>query len=291
MDFAKVKGAFPNACAPIAGMINYYKLQGVGFEIQGVSDYLTKTQMFGPGVISDFPAFKHYPFDTVWRFSSPEEVHALVSAYLDKVFSVAECDQGVLPGLEWCLNETMDNALQHADVDHGYVMAQIHSGAKYIAICIYDFGRGIFNSLKESSYRPNTSIEAIQLALMEGVTRDKAIGRGNGMWGLHNIVKANSGFLNVSSGSGFYGLSQTDESRILNEKMPFLSRDSNATTIDIQIAFDVRLSIAEALGGYEPVNILVEGFEDDNSVVTYRLKDRSTGTGTRRAGQFSRPRS
>jgi len=288
LDFAKVKGSFPNACAPIAGIINYYRRQGIDFEIQGASDYLNKTQMFKPSMISDSHSFKLYAFDTVWSFSSPEEVHALVSALLDKVFSVAECDSGVLPGLEWCLNETMDNVLQHADIDHGYVMAQIHSGAKYIAICIYDFGRGIFNSLRDSSYRPTSSIEAIQLALMEGVTRDKAIGQGNGMWGLHNIVKANSGLLNVSSGSGFYGLSQTEESRLLNERMPFLSRDSNSTTVDFQIAFDKGISIPNALGGYEPVNLRVEGFEDDNSVLTYRLKDRSTGTGTRRAGQHSR---
>ncbi len=288
LDVSNVKGSFPNACAPIAGILDYYRQDGIDFDIRGASDYLTRTKMFTPGVISVSPNFKLYPLDTVWSFSSPEEVNALVSAYIDKIFSVAECDQGVLPGLEWCLNETMDNVLQHAEINHGYVMAQIHSDVKHIAICIYDFGRGIFNSLKDSIYRPKSSIEAIQLALMQGVTRDKMIGQGNGMWGLHNIIKANSGFLNVSSGSGFYGLSQSEESRQLNEQMPFLSRDSNATTIDFQIAFDKGISIPKALGEYEPVNLRVEGFEDENSVLTYRLKDRSTGTGTRRAGQHSR---
>lgn len=288
LDVSNVKGVFPNTCAPIGGILDYYRRQGIDFDIHGISKYLNRTQMFTPRLISDSPGFKSFPLDTVWRFSSPEEVHLLVNAYLDKVFAVAECDQGVLPGLEWCLNETMDNVLQHAEIDSGYVMAQVHTEAKYIAICIYDFGRGIFNSLKDSVYRPKTSIEAIQCALREGVTRDKKVGQGNGMWGLHNIVKANSGLLNVSSGSGFYGLSQSEESKLLNEQMPFLSRDSNSTTVDFQIAFDKGISIPNVLGGYEPVNLRVEGFEDEQSVLTYKLKDRATGTGTRRAGQYSR---
>ena len=144
--------------------------------------------------------------NTVWKFSSADEIHSLVDAYLDAVSRAAECHAGVLQGLEWCLNEVMDNVLQHAATTHGYAMGQVHQGSQHVAICIYDYGQGLYNSLRNTPYNPANAVDAITIAMQEGVTRDKNVGQGNGMWGLHNIVRANSGFLNITSGPGFFGM-------------------------------------------------------------------------------------
>ena len=116
------------------------------------------------------------------RSQLEDDVQALVDAYLDAVSRSTVCQQGVIQGLEWCLNEVMDNVLQHSDAPYGYVMGQIHRTSQHMAVCIYDFGQGILNSLRTSEHAPNNAVDAITLALKEGITRDKNIGQGNGMW-------------------------------------------------------------------------------------------------------------
>lgn len=287
LNFTDVDAVYPNACVPIAGILDYYRSERTTtFETLNVSDYLVRTKTLSPEIVGDSPSHQKYPLNTVWKFSSADEVHSLVNAYLDAVVSAAECQNGVLQGLEWCLNEIMDNVLQHADTTHGYAMAQIHPGSKHIAICIYDHGRGIYNSLQNSNHNPANAVDAITIALQEGVTRDTNIGQGNGMWGLHNIVRANSGFLNVTSGSGSFGLG--GDTPRTSTVVPFLSRDNNCTTVDFQIAFDKGISISDALGGYEPVNLRLENLEDDHDNVVFRLADKASGTGTRQSGRTLR---
>ncbi len=287
LDFANVDAAYPNACVPVAGILDFYRSQrSTTFDTENSSDYLTHTKTLSPTIVGAEPSHKTSPLNTVWKFSSADEVHSLVTAYLDAVTRAAECQDGVLQGLEWCLNEIMDNVLQHADTTHGYAMAQIHSGSQHIAICIYDHGRGIYNSLRNSHHAPANAVDAITIALQEGVTRDKNVGQGNGMWGLHNIVKANSGLLNVTSGAGFFDLS--DDAPKTSSSVPFLSRDNNCTTVDFQIDIGKGISISDALGGYEPANLRLENLEDDHENIVFPLADKASGTGTRHSGQALR---
>jgi anti-sigma regulatory factor (Ser/Thr protein kinase)/anti-anti-sigma regulatory factor len=283
LDFSSVEGVYPNVCVPIAGLIEYYTAnQGFVFEYNNVSDFLSRTKMLAPSIVGSDDTHHKSPFNVVWKFSSAEEVNSLVDAYLNAVSRSAVCQGGVIQGLEWCLNEVMDNVLQHAATTHGYVMAQIHSTSQHMAICIYDHGQGIFNSLRSSVHAPTNAVDAITIALQEGITRDKNVGQGNGMWGLNNIVCSNSGFLNITSGSGFVGI-RTDETKT-STTIPFLSPESNCTTVDFQIAFDKGISIVDALGGYEPVNLRIENLEDERNNIIYKLSEKASGTGTRQSG-------
>jgi anti-sigma regulatory factor (Ser/Thr protein kinase) len=220
--------------------------------------------------------------NTVWKFASADEIHRLVDGFLNEIARAAVCQHGVIQALDWCVNEIMDNVLQHAETTHGYVMGQIHPASQHIAFCIYDYGRGIFNSLRRTQHAPRNAVDAITLAVKEGVTRDKAVGQGNGMWGLYNIVRSNFGILNITSGSGFFGVNGDDTKTSTN--VPFLNATHNCTTVDFQIDFDKGISISEALDGHEPANLRVENLEDDRNNVVYRLADKSSGTGTRQSG-------
>lgn len=283
LDFSGIEGVYPNVCSPLAGLIEYYKVaRKFLFTYRNVPDFLARTRMLEPvGALYD-DTHHRYPLNVVWKFSSAEEVYSLVNAYLDAVSRSVVCQRGVVQGLEWCLNEVMDNVLQHAATTHGYVMGQIHSTSQHIAVCIYDHGQGILNSLRTSTHAPTNAVDAITIALKEGVTRDKSIGQGNGMWGLNNIVRSNSGLLNITSGSGFVGI-RTDETKTSNS-VPYLSPENNCTTVDFQIDFDKGISITNALGGYEPVNSRIENIEDEKNNVVYKLAEKNSGTGTRQSG-------
>ena len=283
LDFAAVEGAFPNVCAPLAGIIEYYRSQlDYSFEFVNVPEFLQRTRTLSPLVVAADSSQHDSLLNTVCRFASAEEIHALVDDFLDEVSRAAVCEEGVIQGLEWCVNEIMDNVLQHAGTTHGYVMGQIHPASQRIALCIYDFGQGIFNSLRGTQHAPENAVDAITMAVREGVTRDKSVGQGNGMWGLHNIVRSNSGILNITSGPGFLGIRGDDTKTSKN--VPFLSPEYNCTTVDFQIGYDKGISISEALGGHEPTNLRLENLEDDHNNVVYCLADKSSGTGTRQSG-------
>lgn len=285
LDFSKVQdgGVYPNVCVPLAGLLEYYQIdRHYSFQYKEVPNFLSITNTLKPLVIEDNDQHRKSPLDIVWKFSNADEVFSLVNSYLDFVSKSARCQNGVIQGLEWCLNEIMDNVLQHANTTYGYVMGQIHSESQHIAICIYDCGQGIFNSLRNSVHTPTDTVDAITIALQEGITRDKSIGQGNGMWGLNNIVRSNSGLLNITSGSGFISI-RADETKTSNQ-VPFLSSSNNCTTVDFQIDFDKGISIAEALGGHEPTNFRIENLEDEKNNLIYKLAEKTSGTGTRQSG-------
>ena len=287
LDLQPVDGAFPNVCAPIAGIIDFYRLRrGFDFRFENVPEYVDRTNLLEPSGVGENERAYASPLDVVWRFSTPEDTTALVDAFLESVSKSAVCEEGVIQGLEWCINEVMDNVLQHSNENHGYAMGQIHRTSQHIAVCIYDFGQGLYNSLRNTSHAPRSAVDAITLSIREGVTRDASIGQGNGMWGLHNIVRANSGLLRITSGNGFYGLRGDDVTTSTN--VPFLDRDNNCTCVDFQIDFDKGIAISEALGGYEPLNMRLDALEDFHGNVTYPLADKTSGTGTRRSGEAIR---
>jgi STAS-like domain of unknown function (DUF4325) len=283
LDFHAVEGVFPNVCAPIAGIIEYYHVEnGISFDFQNIPEFLNHTKMLSPLIYSLDQPSRTSALNTVWKFATAFEIKSLVDAYLYEVSRVAVCQPGVIQGLEWCLNEIMDNVLLHAATTHGYVMGQVHLSSQHIAICIYDHGQGMLNSLRHTQHGPRNALDAITIALKEGVTRDKQVYQGNGMWGLHNIVRDNSGLLNITSGSGFFGM-RGDDVKSWNN-VPFLSRTNNCTTVDFQIDFDKPVSIAHALGEHQPVNIRIENLQDDHNNIIYKLAEKASGTGTRQSG-------
>lgn len=279
-----IRGAFPNACTPIAGLIEYYQQQSIDFDAPECPAFIENIHLLSPlNVQGNESTLVQAPLNRIWRFENSESINQLVDGFTDEVYKQAVCQPGVIEGLTWCLNEIMDNVLQHSLTARGYVMGQIHKSTKHIAFCIFDPGQGIYNSLKPSKHSPRNPTDAITMAVKEGVTRDTAIGQGNGMWGLHNIVKANSGMLVITSNSASYML-KGDEIKTFS-RLPVISRELGTTTIDFQIDFDKGISLAETLGGYTPVNLRLEALENDEGNILYKLSEKSSGTGTRQSGE------
>ena len=286
IQFSDVNLAYPNVCIPIAGILEYYQEQGVEFEFafKGSTKYLKFTRFHQPLSVSEnLTELKKYPFDNTWKFNDSEDVQNLVDSLVREVSQIAVCETGVLDGLTWCLNEVMDNVLQHSQVGVGYVMGQVHSTTKHIAFCVFDYGQGIYNSLKATEHSPRFPVDAITLSIKEGITRDKKIGQGNGMWGLHNIVKSNAGTLMITSNGAAYLLKDNSVRTFPN--LPYLTRQNGCTTIDFQIDYDKGISITDSLGGYTPLNLRTYSLEDERGRLIYKLADKASGTGTRQSGE------
>jgi hypothetical protein len=195
----------------------------------------------------------------------------------------------VLNSLEWSLNEIMDNVIQHSaqNTNEGFIMGQIHKKSRHIAFCICDTGIGIYNSLKNSVHAPKTPQEALTFAVKKGITRDKKMGQGNGMYGLHEIVKLNKGRLAVHSNGAVYTLIN-DETTVHNGE-PTISAEIGCTMVDFQLDYANSVSIQSVFPNTSShINTRLEQFENDNGETVYTMKEKKYGYGTRVAGQMAR---
>ena len=287
LDFSDIKASFPNALTPISGIISYFKTQGILFTVTDDSEIIKSSNLLNPiEPIDEKELLNKNVFNKVWCFSNSSQVFWILSAFLDELSKTDELEKGILPGIEWCLYEVMDNVIQHSKANTGFVMGQIHKSNKHIAFTIFDYGQGIYNSLKDSIHSPRHPIDAITLSIKEGVTRDKKIGQGNGMFGLHQIMKFNKGSLSITSNSAAYFL-RDDVSKTF-KNIPTISKEIGCTTLDFQLNYSNGFSIEDALNinakPFEYVNIKVENLENDYGNVRYSLKDMASGYGTRQSG-------
>jgi len=284
IDCHDVGRAFPNILVPIAGIVDYYTQKGIDFRYENLPYFLEKSHFSAPLVVSEnADLLQGNVLNLVWRYETDSDTFVLSTEILRSISQEVVCEEGVIDAMLWCMNEIMDNVIVHSNTNSGFVMGQIHKQTKHIAFCVYDHGRGIYNSLKDSPHAPQNPLEAIELAIQERVTRDKKVGQGNGMWGLSEIVKNNAGRLTIISGSAFYMRSNGDVKT--GDQFSYLSPTNGACLVDFQLNYSKEISLADALKGHKPVNYRTESFEDDQGAVTFRLADAKTGTGTRESGK------
>ena len=287
----KDDGAFSNACAPIAGIINYYKKIGYNFKINfSRESYISKTYIDSPLSVNENICNDRIknPFDKVWFFKSDTEINNLINSYILSIRQSDIIGDGVLRSIEWCLCEVMDNIIQHSNAECGYIMGQIHHSTKRLSFCIFDAGIGIYNSLKSSKHNPTTPLDAITIALQENITRDSNIGQGNGLWGLLNIIKLSQGSLRISSNGATY-MNDCGKIRIVKSGHFNLGRHFGTTTVDFQFNYSQDINISKALssGEYQPVDLWLEDLENDNddNIITINVLKMSNGTGTRKSAE------
>ena len=280
----KPSRTYSNVCAPIAGLIEYYRELGISIQVKyPKGDYVRHTRFWAPIAIEECAeAEKFYPLDKVWTFQTSEGVSALVSAYILELRKTELIEEGVIESIEWCLNEVMDNVLQHAGTGKGYVMAQIHKQAKTFAFCVFDSGVGIYNSLKSTKHHPEKPIDAITLALQERITRDEKIGQGNGLWGLSSIISESNGQMEVSSGGAKY---RVLNGNIITKKEGgfILSSEKGTAYLDIRLDYNKKINITKALGGYTPSDIWLENLMGDDESYILKVAEIASGTGTRQS--------
>lgn len=279
--FDRKGGFYPNAVVPVSGIIQYLQNElkiNVEIDNKGDNEWLNIIKPHR------FDVDGRYVLNRVWIFSSSEEVAKIVDSYILELQKSAKFYKGVLNAIEWSLNEVMDNVIQHSKTGFGYVMGQLHSSAKNIAFTVFDTGQGIFNSMKDSIHHPQNTIDAITLAIKEEVTRDKSIGQGNGLFGLHSIVQQGKGKLVITSGPGSYILYNDGIAKTF-DRLPSLSKETPGTIVDFQLNYANDMSLDKALvfrgKQYELINLHLEELEDDYGRIVYNVLKHSEGTGTR----------
>lgn len=282
----KDSSLYPNTLVPLSGIIDHFKSQGIKVDVfENGRNYKKHNVVSTYSPLTNQVELKK-PLSKIWRFEDTADICEIQKAIISELRKDDVFANGVLEGIEWSINEIMDNVLNHSQAGVGFIMSQLHKNSKHVAFTIFDSGIGIYNSFKGSNHIIRKNADALSLCLQEGVTRDPKIGQGNGMCGLFSLIKEGNGILNISSGQDTFRY-WNGETCVTKEGICSLSRKLGCTTVDFQLDYSSDISIERVLTfqgkTFSFINLFLEGLEDEHGVLVFKVNEMSEGTGTRDA--------
>lgn len=281
----------PNRIVPVVGVADAYRAKGydIRFVVPSYSLGERALKNFNEGTLNAEGAISN-AFGRVWRFDNAREQTNLVSAMVLELDKTANLAKGVKQCFEWCLNEVTDNVLNHSRPTggaHGYVMVQYVQNENRLKICVFDSGIGLRKSFLGSRYSPETAEEAIRLAVGKGVTNGK--GQGNGLWGLHEMVKiSKQGRLHIRSDGAEYLFDPVSavESTRPTWTLPCFP---GTTTVDFQMVCSVSTLLQDIFGSdYVSVDLWQEAREQEDGSLLLKVAELADGFGSRESARSVR---
>lgn len=155
--------------------------------------------------------------------------------------------------IRYIVSELVRNVLEHSQSEYGAILcAQYYKKSNIIRIGIADTGVGIKATINQA-YNTKTHLEAIQLALMPGVTGTTRreggteFNAGAGLFFIRSIAKVNRDFFMIYSGDAMYKLLKSTSSKHIElYGDPFKDRHSKGedypywkgTVVGVDISLD-----------------------------------------------------
>lgn len=163
---------------------------------------------------------KHNP---VKQFKNFDDQAQLVNEVMDTILcNLTDFDRSHLTAIEWSLNEITDNVLVHANSDiGGFIQVTAQKSRRMVEFAVADGGVGIANSLRSGHLEITSDVDALYKAIQEGVTRDKRIGQGNGLYGTYKIAVGSSGTFSIHANHSTLYFARTIGVRSKQENIPF----------------------------------------------------------------------
>jgi len=230
--------------------------------------------------------FRGYTHAPTLRFSTGKEQHEAVNKILEILLAaLRHFRRQDLRVMEWAINEITDNVINHSQSTiGGLVQVTNHRQRSQIEFVVGDAGIGVPGSLRPNRTELRSDQEALDAAIREGVTRDKAIGQGNGLYGTWQISKKSLGSFRLISGRAALMSSERDGLKIESRDIPFVG-----TLISCRIGYAKDVNLEDALvfssKVHTPVDYVDTHFdtEEDGSII-FDLFEESDGFGSRSAG-------
>lgn len=293
LDFSSCTRAYPGPMLALGSIVARWRREGVLFSLTLPSKTNLKNRFFNTGWAHLLAPDQHQ--DSTYRgyinlpvqhFSSAVEQKAVVDQMIDSILSAQhDLSKGDLAAIEWAMNEIVDNVLVHSESEVGgfFQLTNIRT-REQVEFVVADPGLGIPATLKNGDPKIHSDTEALDRAIREGVTRDKSVGQGNGLFGTFEVAQVGTGYLHVHSGYARleYG---NDELRTRSEHIPLAGTLVVAT---VDISDPDKLAEALRFDGkkYEPFDYIESHFElPDRDALRFDLEEESASLGSRRAGE------
>lgn len=175
LDFSDIGSVTPLYVLPLAA---YLDTNDRDIEISCTSDYLQMIG-FGNGLMPDqmrntefleiMEMYSHKNYIPIISFPATKNNEDKKDAILSTVEAMICRQSGLSPnvaiGVKYMLSECVDNIIQHADSERGYIFAQSFPQDGYLDICIADSGITLLGSYKTlADNEIETDLEAMQAA-------------------------------------------------------------------------------------------------------------------------------
>lgn len=231
--------------------------------------------------------FKGHTQVPATHFTNASEQQRAVNRIVNAILgAIPDLQRKELSALEWSVNEITDNVLNHAQSTIGGLVqvSTFQRMRKRVEYIVADAGVGVPATLRATHPSLTSDAAALEQAIREGVTRDKDVGQGNGLFGSYQVCSHSNGFFQIESGYGKLMFTERDGLRITSERVPY-----EGTLVAAQIDFSVPRLLEEALrfGGevYKRTDYVELKYEQHGSEdLLFKMSEESASFGSRVAG-------
>ncbi len=295
LDFSECKFTHATPMLALATASEHYQSKGINFVLvlpkkarmarifQGFNwAHIIDPIKYRP---SDMKSLVHLP---ALHYRTSNEQHRLVDDLLNKMLaSVTGFQRTHFKAIEWSINEITDNVLVHAQSQQGGLvqLTAIHD-AKRVEFVVCDCGIGIPRSLQSqsASLKISSDVDALARAIEQGVTRDKSVGQGNGLYGSYQIAVKSGANFSVHSGRATLFYTQKTGMHTRREAVPM-----PGTMVVCGIDYSQPLLLEEALNiktvRFSPVDMIETKYETTSDRnINFVLKTEATSFGSRVSG-------
>lgn len=300
IDFSGCEAAFAGPMLALCAQVMNFRLSGVSSRLIAPQNpdllrlfnnanwaYFLDPEAAKP---SKFRGFTQVP---ATQFTNAKEQHTAVDKILDAILgAVPTIGRKDLAAIEWSINEITDNVLTHSQSKIGGLvqMSTFVKSMKRVEYIVADAGLGIPATLRPTHPDITSDASALEQAIREGVTRDKNVGQGNGLFGSYRICSHSKGFFQLESGVGTLSFSDRGGLKVATERVPY-----EGTLVAAQIDFSVPHLLDEALsfGGkaYSPADYIEMKYEQHGTEdLIFKIADEAHSVGSRVAGTPVRKR-
>lgn len=210
IDLGNCTSAYQNSMLSVCAQVMAYRNAGVAFDLIPPTDpkflNLCRNTNWGHFLDPykfDPSTFKGHSRIPATQYRNPAEQQAAVNRIVNVMLgAIPEIERSDFSALEWAINELTDNVLVHSESAIGGLV-QVSTFITYrkrVQFVVADAGIGIPRSLRSGHEDISSDTDALDRAIREGVTRDRSVGQGNGMFGSFEICSKSKGDFLVDSG-------------------------------------------------------------------------------------------
>lgn len=221
------------------------------------------------------------------QFKDPDEQSRAVNRIVNAILgAIPDLERSDFAALEWSINEITDNVIVHSESPIGGLVqvSTFSRNQKRVEYIVADAGMGIPATLRSGKAEILSDTEALDCAIREGVTRDKSVGQGNGLFGSFQICSHSGGRFQIDSGHAKLFYSGASGLAIRNETIPV-----EGTVVIAQIDFSSPHLLEEALRfagkKHRPVDFVETRYEQQTDEdLLFPLREEARTFGSRASG-------
>jgi hypothetical protein len=295
LDLEHCTSAFQNAMLSVCAQVTAYREGGVSFDLVPPADR-TLSNLFRNtnwGYFLDprrfeLSKFRGHTRIPATQYKSPGEQQSAVNRIVNVMLgAMPDWERSDFAAFEWAVNEITDNVLVHANSRIGGLVqvSTFERFRKLTQFVVADAGIGIPTSLRGGRPDISSDTDALDQAIREGVTRDSAVGQGNGLFGSFQICSKSRGEFVVDSGYARLNYRPASGLSITTQSIPY-----SGTLVVATIDFSDPKLLEDALQfngvKYKPIDYVQTNYEfATTGDVSFVLAQECSSFGSRVSGK------